>query len=94
MSRRRNTQLPKQLTLCEFIKSKLVDLETEYGTITLGTLINGVWQEYIKGEEWDTVRCGSIWDESQKFVSFYEMVREYEVYKENFEMRGMFCGAW
>lgn len=47
---RRTTHNPTPLNLCEFIKSKLVDLEATGKEIALGTLINGIWQVYEKGE--------------------------------------------
>jgi len=83
---RRMTQNPKPLNLCEFIKSKLVDLEAAGKEITLGTLINGVWQAYEKGESWNCVRIGSVWEEPQ-YITIASLEKEHNFYIEQFENR-------
>jgi hypothetical protein len=56
---RRRIETPEPLTLAEFIKSKLVDYENANKNVTLSTLTEGIWQEYVKGETWNCTRLGS-----------------------------------
>lgn len=83
---RRRTQNPKPLTLCEFIKSKLVDYEASGKEVVLGTLENGIWQEYTKGETWNCLRIGSVW-EKPKYETIDSLEKEHTFYKEQFENR-------
>ena len=83
---RRRTQNPKPLTLGEFIKSKIVDYEAAGKEITLGTLIDGIWQEYTKGETWNCVRIGSVWEEP-KYITIETLEKEWNFYIEQFENR-------
>jgi len=77
-------QEAKPLTLGVFVISKVRELESL--NPILGTLTDGVWQESINGECWDTIRTGSIFEEP-KFIMIDEIVKEYNFYIENFERR-------
>ena len=55
---RTRTRTPKPLTLGEFIKSKLIDYEAANEGVALGTLTDGIWQEYTQGETWNYIRVG------------------------------------
>lgn len=79
---KRKIQEAKPLTFGEFVISKVNDLETL--TPTLGTLTDGIWQESLKGEGWDTIRTGSMFEEP-KFIMIGEIVKEHKFYIENFE---------
>ena len=83
---RRSTQNPKPLTLCEFVKSKIVDYEAAGKEVTLGTLENGIWQEYEKGESWNCLRIGSVWEEA-KYITIASLEKEHNFYIEQFENR-------
>jgi hypothetical protein len=82
---KRRIQNPIPLTLGEFIKSKIHDYENT-DDVTLGTLDNGVWQEYQTGEYWDTIRIGSVWEDC-KYITIETLVREHTFYVEQFERR-------
>lgn len=82
---KRRIQTPTPLTLGEFIKSKIIDYENT-DEVTLGTLENGVWQEYQHGEYWDTIRVGSVWNKC-KYVTIETLVKEHTFYVEQFERR-------
>ena len=45
------------MTFAEFLKGSFADIEQRGGEVTLGTLTDGVWQEYIPGECWNVVRA-------------------------------------
>ena len=77
-------QEAKPLTLGVFVISKVRELESL--NPILGTLTDGVWQESINGECWDTIRTGSIFEES-KFITIDQIVKEHKFYIENFERR-------
>ena len=81
---KRKIQEAKPLTLGKFVISKVNDLETL--NPILGTMQDGIWQESIKGEGWDTIRLGSFF-EDPKFITIGEIVKEHNFYIENFERR-------
>ena len=81
----RSIENPTSMTLGEFIKSKIRDYENT-NDVTLGTLEDGVWQEYQKGEHWDTLRVGSVWEDCQ-YVTIETLTRDHKFYVEQFENR-------
>ena len=83
---RKQIETPKSLTLGEFITSKIRDYENTHDEVTLGTLENGVWQEYQPGEYWDTIRVGSVWEDC-KYVTVETLVKEHAFYVEQFDRR-------
>lgn len=83
---RRRIQNPKPLTENEFIISKIRDFESTGKEVALGTLIDGIWQEYQPGETWDVVRIGSVWDDC-KYVTIGTLVKEWKFYEQQFENR-------
>lgn len=83
---KRKIQNAKPLTLGEFIISKVKDFETLKLNPILGTLIDGIWQETLQGEAWNTIRTGSMFEEP-KFITITEIVKEHNVYEENFDRR-------
>ena len=80
---RRRTETPKPMNFSEFLKSTIADFKEN---VTLGTPSDGIWQEYIRGENWNTVRIGSVF-EDPKFLSIEALENEYKFYVENFEGR-------
>jgi len=81
---KRKIQEAKPLTLGEFVISKVRELETL--NPILGTLTDGIWQESIEGDGWNTIRTGSIFEEP-KFITISEIAKEHKFYIENFERR-------
>lgn len=81
---KRKIQEAKPLTLGEFVISKVRELENK--NPALGTLTDGIWQESLKGEAWDTIRTGSMFEEP-KFITTDSVVKEHKFYIENFESR-------
>lgn len=82
----RRTQTPKSLNFCEFVKSKIVDFEANGKETTLGTLESGIWQEYTRGETWNCLRIGNVWQEP-KYITIEELEKEHNFYLEQFENR-------
>ena len=80
---RRRTATPKPINFSEFLKSTITDFGEN---ATIGTLNDGIWQEYVRGETWNTVRIGSQF-ENPKFISIETLENEYKFYVENFENR-------
>ena len=74
------------MTLGEFIKSKIRDIETSGEEFVLGTLTDGIWQEYQTGEYWDTIRVGSVWEDCQ-YVTIETLTRDHKFYVEQFDRR-------
>ena len=81
---KRKIQEAEPQTLGAFVISKVRELEPL--NPVLGTLTDGVWQESINGECWDTIRTGSLFEEP-KFITIDQIVKEHNFYIENFERR-------
>jgi predicted ArsR family transcriptional regulator len=70
-------------TFAEFLRGSLEDIEQRGGEVTLGTLIDGIWQEYIPGESWNIVRA-EFPSQDAKFRKIESFQEQYEEYQENF----------
>ena len=87
---RRKIQEPKSMTLGQYIISKVRELEKQ--NPILGTINDGIWQESVKGEPWDTIRVGSVWN--AKYITIDELVKEHKFCEEQFENRMMAIGVY
>ena len=74
------------VTFAEFLKDSFADIEQRGGQVTLGTLVDGIWQEYIKGECWNVVRAQFSGQEA-KFRKIESFQAQYDEYVENFYNR-------
>jgi hypothetical protein len=87
----RKIQNPIPLTLGEFVIAKVRELEAQ--NATLGTITEGIWQESEKGEYWDVIRTGNIF-EDPKFITIESIEREWKFSVEQLENRMMCIGVW
>jgi hypothetical protein len=55
--RRQRIAQAEPISFSEFLKESFEDIESRGGEVTLGTLTEGVWQEYIRGEQWHVIRA-------------------------------------
>lgn len=85
MTHRKAITMPKPKTLGEFIITKVRELESKKN-VALGTITEGVWQEALPGECWDTMRVGDVFD-SPEFITVETLTREHMFYMEQFENR-------
>jgi predicted ArsR family transcriptional regulator len=74
------------VTFAEFLKDSFADIEQQGGEVTLGTLIDGIWQEYIRGESWNVVRAQFSGQEA-KFRRIESFRAQYDEYVDNFYNR-------
>ena len=84
--RRQRIASAEPVTFEEFLKDSFADIEQKGGEVTLGTLIDGIWQEYIKGESWNVVRAQFSGMEA-KFRRIESFQQQYDEYLENFYNR-------
>jgi len=82
---RKPIQMPKPKTLGEFVLTRVRELEQKGDTV-LGTITEGVFQEYIPGEYWDTIRIGDRFG-NPEFISIETLIKEHAFYEEQFENR-------
>jgi len=73
-------------TFANFLKGSFADIESRGGEVTLGTLTEGVWQEYVRGEHWNVVRAQFSGQEA-KFRSIESFKQQHEEYIKNFYNR-------
>jgi hypothetical protein len=74
------------VTFGEFLRGSFQDIEQRGGEVTLGHVTDGVWQEYIRGEQWNVVRAQFSGKEA-KFRRIESFQAQYEEYVENFYNR-------
>jgi hypothetical protein len=84
--RRNKIAESEPVTFAEFMRGSFEDIEQRGGEVTLGTLIDGIWQEYIPGEYWNIVRAQFAGHEP-KFRKIESFQEQYEEYQENFYNR-------
>jgi hypothetical protein len=73
--KRRNRILEAEpTTFAEFLKGSFTDIEQRGREVTLGHVIDGVWQEYVSGEQWNVVRVQFTGQETKyrKIESFQD----------------------
>lgn len=84
--RRQRIAQAEPMTFEEFLKGSFSDIEQRGGEVTLGTLTEGVWQEYVRGEYWNVVRAQFSMQEA-KFRRIESFQTQYDEYVENFYNR-------
>lgn len=84
--RRQRITEAEPVTFAEFMRGSFEDIESRGGEVTLGTLTEGVWQEYIPGEYWNVVRAGFSGHDA-KFRRIEDFQNQYDEYVENFYNR-------
>jgi hypothetical protein len=82
--RRQRIQEAEPLEFFDYLKSCFADYESEGGEVTLGTLTDGIWQEYVRGESWNTVRV-QFPGKDAKFRRVESFQEEHEEYIEKFQ---------
>jgi len=71
--RSRKTEMPKQMTELEFIKSKITEWEQNGKDVTLGTLQDRAFTPYEAGDCPNAFLIGSIFEENSRIVLKAEM---------------------
>lgn len=84
--RRQRIAEAEPISFGEFLRSSFEDIERIGGEVTLGTLTEGVWQEYIPGEYWNVVRA-QFPGQDTKFRRIEDFQAQYDEYVENFYNR-------
>jgi hypothetical protein len=84
--RRQRIAQAEPISFSEFLKESFEDIESRGGEVTLGTLTEGVWQEYIPGECWNVVRA-QFTGQEPKFRRIESFQAQYDEYIENFYNR-------
>jgi hypothetical protein len=81
--RRQKIAQAEPVTFAEFLKDSFEDIEQQGGEVTLGTLTDGIWQEYMRGESWNVVRAQFSGKEA-KFRRIESFQAQYDEYLEKF----------
>ncbi len=84
--RRQRIAESEPISFPEFMKDSFTDIEQKGGEVTLGTLTEGVWQEYVRGESWNVVRA-QFPSQDAKFRGTEDFQAQYDEYVENFYNR-------
>jgi hypothetical protein len=84
--RRNRIAEAEPVTFAEFLRGSFEEIERIGGEVTLGHVTDGVWQEYITGEYWNTVRA-QFSGQDAKFRRIESFQDQYEEYLENFYNR-------
>jgi len=92
--RSRKTEMPKQLSEFDFVKSKIVEWEQTGKEVTMGTFQDGAFTPYEAGDCPDAFLIGSIFEENSKIVLKAEIEREHNFYCEQFEKRMIAIGVY
>ena len=92
--RTRRTEMPKQLTEFDFVKSKIVEWEQNGKDATMGTFQDGAFTPYEAGDIPNAFLIGSILEENSRIVLKAEIEKEYKFYCEQFENRMMAIGVY
>jgi hypothetical protein len=92
--RTRRTEMPKQLTEFDFVKSKIVEWEQNGKDVTMGTFQDGAFTPYEVGDVPNAFLIGSILEENSRIVLKAEIEKEYKFYCEQFENRMMAIGVY
>ena len=94
VKRTRKTEMPKQLTELEFIKSKITEWEQTGKEVTMGTFQDGAFTPYEAGDVPNAFLIGSIFEADSKIVLKAEIEREFKFYCEQFENRMYAVGIY
>jgi hypothetical protein len=92
--RTRKTEMPKQLTELEFVKSKITEWEQNGKDVTMGTFESNVFTPYETGDCPNAFLIGSIFEEDSRIVLKSTIEKEYKFYIEQFENRMMAIGVY
>jgi hypothetical protein len=84
--RRNRIAEAEPVTFGEFLRGSFNDIEKQGGEVTLRHVTDGVWQEYIRGEQWNVVRAQFPENEA-KFRRIDDFQTQYEEYLDNFYNR-------
>jgi hypothetical protein len=90
----RRTEMPKQLTEFDFVKSKINEWEQNGKDVTMGTFQDGAFTPYEAGDVPNAFLIGSILEENSRIVLKTEIEKEYKFYVEQFENRMMAIGVY
>ena len=92
--RTRRTEIPKQLTEFDFVKSKITEWEQTGKEVTMGTFRDNVFTPYEAGDVPNAFLIGSIFEEDSRIVLKAGIVREFKFYCEQFENRMVAIGVY
>jgi len=92
--RSRKTEMPKQLTQFDFVKSKINEWEQNGREVTMGTFQDGAFTPYEAGDVPNAFLIGSIFEEDSRIVLKEEIEKEYKFYSEQFEKRMVAIGIY
>jgi hypothetical protein len=92
--RTRKTEMSKQLTEFDFVKSKIVEWEQNGKDVTMGTFEENVFTSYENGDIPNAFLIGSIFEEDSRIVLKAEIEKEYKFYCEQFERRMVAIGIY
>jgi hypothetical protein len=92
--RSRKTEMPKQLTEFDFIKSKINEWEQNDKEVTMGTFQDGAFTPYEAGDVPNAFLIGSIFEGYSRIVLKEEIEKEYKFYCEQFEKRMIAIGIY
>lgn len=92
--RSRKTEMPKQLTDFDFVKSKINEWEQTGKEVTMGTFQNGAFTSYEAGDCPNAFLIGSIFEEDSRIILKAEIEKEYKFYSEQFEKRMVAIGIY
>jgi hypothetical protein len=91
--RTRKTEMPKQMTELEFVKSKIVEWEQNHD-VTMGTFEENVFTPHETGDVPNAFLIGSIFEGKSRIVLKSTIEKEFKFYEEQFENRMMKIGVW
>ena len=92
--RSRKTEMPKQMTELDFVKSKITEWEQNGKEVTMGTFQDGAFTPYEAGDVPNAFLIGSIFEEDSRIVLKAEIEKEYKFYCEQFEKRMVAIGVY
>jgi hypothetical protein len=92
--RSRRTEMPKQITEMDFVKSKINEWEQNGREVTMGTFQDGAFTSYEAGDVPNAFLLGSIFEEDSKIVLKSEIEKEFKFYSEQFEKRMVAIGIY
>jgi hypothetical protein len=92
--RTRRTEMPKQLTQLDFVKSKINEWEQNGREVSMGKFQDGAFTPYEDGDVPNAFLIGSIFEENSKIVLKAEIEKEFKFYEEQFEKRMIAIGIW
>ena len=92
--RSRKTEMPKQLTEFDFVKSKINEWEQTGKEVTMGTFQDGAFTSYEAGDVPNAFLIGSIFEKDSRIILKAEIEQEYRFYCEQFEKRMIAIGVY